>query len=308
MKKNLLSAFALFAFATMAAQTTIYTGNGALSSARTVTLGGYNLTFKPSNTPASFFINGTTGFTGINTTAPTEVLDVNGNIQGKIGIFTNSSTATSFTSANDRNIKSKVFNAGTLVNPTTGTRLFNIYDFPLTSYNPEGATIFLDIEDRSYKSRLHFWAAQNNGGQFNLYDKTQAANLSLTDDGNNNISLTLPKANSYLSIGTTSFTDGTDLYKLSVNGNIRAHRVKVYTTWADYVFEDTYELPTLNEVEAYINENGHLKDIPSAAEVEAKGIELGEMNKLLLQKIEELTLYTIELNRQVQELKSKINN
>lgn len=111
--------------------------------------------------------------------------------------------------------------------------------------------------------------------------------------------------NSNIGIGTSSFVDGADTYKLSVEGKVRAHAVKVYTSWADYVFEDSYNLPTLKEVEAYIQEHGHLKDIPSAEEVEESGIELGEMNKLLLQKIEELTLYTIQLKKEIDQLSSK---
>lgn len=110
-----------------------------------------------------------------------------------------------------------------------------------------------------------------------------------------------------IGIGTMSFIDGADTYKLSVEGKIRAHAIKVYTDWADYVFEDTYKLPSLEEVEKHIKENGHLKDIPSATEVENNGIELGEMNKLLLQKIEELTLYIIELKKDVDELQTKID-
>lgn len=108
-----------------------------------------------------------------------------------------------------------------------------------------------------------------------------------------------------LGIGTNTFIDGTDTYRLSVKGKVRADAVKVYTDWADFVFESGYELPTLEDVETYINENGHLKGIPSALEVEKNGIELGEMNKLLLQKIEELTLYTIELKKEVEKLKAK---
>ena len=60
----------------------------------------------------------------------------------------------------------------------------------------------------------------------------------------------------------------------------------------------------LQEVEDYINANGHLPEVPSAAEAEADGVDLGEMNKLLLQKVEELTLYVIDLQKQVKELKS----
>ncbi|MEM9679547.1 MAG: hypothetical protein AAF901_04420, partial [Bacteroidota bacterium] len=112
--------------------------------------------------------------------------------------------------------------------------------------------------------------------------------------------------NNNVGIGTSSFVDGSDTYRLSVNGKVRAEAVKVYTGWADYVFENDYKLPTLEEVEAFIKQNGHLKDIPSAKEVEANGIDLGEMNKLLLQKIEELTLYIIELKKEVDILKSKI--
>lgn len=108
-----------------------------------------------------------------------------------------------------------------------------------------------------------------------------------------------------LGIGTTSFVDGTDTYRLSVDGKVRAHAIKVYTDWADFVFEKDYKLPTIDEVEAYIIENGHLKDIPSAKEVEEKGIELGKMNKLLLQKVEELTLYIIELKKEVDDLQKK---
>lgn len=108
---------------------------------------------------------------------------------------------------------------------------------------------------------------------------------------------------SNIGIGTNNFTDGSDTYRLSVNGAVRASRVRVYTDWADYVFEKDYNLPTLEEVEKHIIEKGHLIDIPSANDVENNGIELGEMNKLLLQKIEELTLYIISLNKEVELLK-----
>ncbi|WP_299535739.1 hypothetical protein [Ulvibacterium sp.] len=104
-------------------------------------------------------------------------------------------------------------------------------------------------------------------------------------------------------IGTT--TIGT--WKLAVGGKIRAEEVNVETGWADYVFTEGYDLPTLEEVEQHINEKGHLINIPSAAEVEANGIALGEMNKLLLEKIEELMLYTIEQQKTIQHLIDEIN-
>ncbi|WP_333625479.1 hypothetical protein [Sphingobacterium siyangense] len=95
-------------------------------------------------------------------------------------------------------------------------------------------------------------------------------------------------------------------YDLAVNGKIRSQEIKVETTgWADYVFEEDYKLPTLEETEKFIKENGHLPDVPKAIEVEANGISLGEMNKILLKKIEELTLQLIELNKVIRQKSEK---
>ncbi|MEM1134907.1 MAG: hypothetical protein AAGI07_03635 [Bacteroidota bacterium] len=106
-------------------------------------------------------------------------------------------------------------------------------------------------------------------------------------------------------------------YTLSVNGKVRATEVKVYTDWADFVFEADYPLPTLAEVANHIKTKGHLTGIPSADEVAKEGIYLGKMNAKLLQKIEELTLYIIqqenrlnkqsELIEQLQQQESRLN-
>tara|TARA_B110000908_G_C10126573_1_gene390174 strand:- start:217 stop:954 length:738 start_codon:yes stop_codon:yes gene_type:complete len=103
-------------------------------------------------------------------------------------------------------------------------------------------------------------------------------------------------------------TADTKGFKLGVHGKIAAEEVKValYNNWADFVFEKEYKLPTLKEVESHIKENGHLKDIPSAKEVAKNGIYLGEMNSKLLQKIEELTLYTIQQQKEIIEQKEKV--
>ncbi len=85
---------------------------------------------------------------------------------------------------------------------------------------------------------------------------------------------------------------------LSVNGTIRSKEVKVETAnWPDYVFKPTYQLPPLSEVKEYIDQNQHLPDMPSEAEVSKNGISLGEMNKLLVKKLEEVTLYLIEKDK-----------
>jgi len=88
--------------------------------------------------------------------------------------------------------------------------------------------------------------------------------------------------------------------KLEVNGKIRAKEIKVEANnWPDYVFKTDYNLRSLAETERFINEHGHLPDVPKAGEVETDGVSLGEMNKILLKKIEEMTLQLIQLNREV---------
>ncbi|MEP5341899.1 MAG: hypothetical protein ABJQ50_19455, partial [Algibacter sp.] len=96
-------------------------------------------------------------------------------------------------------------------------------------------------------------------------------------------------------------------YTFAVNGKMITEEVLVQlrTVWPDYVFENNYNLPTLTEVEFHIKENGHLQNIPSATEVEEHGILLGDMNAKLLQKIEELTLYTIQQQKELELQKDK---
>ena len=76
-------------------------------------------------------------------------------------------------------------------------------------------------------------------------------------------------------------------------------------SWPDFVFGNNYKLMNLYELEQYINTNQHLPDVPAAQEVSANGIDLGEMNAILLQKVEELTLHIIELQKQIDELKAR---
>ena len=111
------------------------------------------------------------------------------------------------------------------------------------------------------------------------------------------------KFNGSVGIGTAD-TKG---FKLGVNGKIAAEEVKValYGNWSDFVFKKEYNLPTLTEVENHIKEKGHLKDIPSAKEVEKNGFYLGEMDAKLLQKIEELTLYTIAQEKKIEKVEKE---
>ena len=98
-------------------------------------------------------------------------------------------------------------------------------------------------------------------------------------------------------------------YKLSVNGKIMAEGVRVQfdNNWPDYVFDKNYKLASLKEIEAFIKKERHLPDIPSAQDVLKDGIDLGEMNKKLLEKIEELTLHVIALDKKNAVLEFRIS-
>lgn len=99
----------------------------------------------------------------------------------------------------------------------------------------------------------------------------------------------------YVGIGTA-----TPKERLSVNGKIRAHEVKVEAdNWPDYVFTEGYKSLSLAALAAFIDQNGHLPGVPDAKLVAKDGIALGEMNKILLEKIEELTLHLIEKDKQL---------
>ncbi|MDP1622362.1 MAG: hypothetical protein Q8M08_08475 [Bacteroidales bacterium] len=109
-----------------------------------------------------------------------------------------------------------------------------------------------------------------------------------------------------LRIGTTTAATG---YALSVNGKVACEEVLVQdmTSWPDYVFKSDYNLMSLDNLEQNIKENGHLPGLPSALEIETNGLHLGNMQKMVVEKVEELTLYTIEQGKMLQDLKKEID-
>lgn len=136
-------------------------------------------------------------------------------------------------------------------------------------------------------------------GQLGINTTVLPSNMAFAVGGNAIINGTL-YTNGKLSIGTTG--DDPD-YDLTVKGKIHAQEVRVDLDGAiapDYVFYTDYDLSSLNEVEAYITKNGHLPNIPSAKQMEANGVNLKEMNLKLLEKIEELTLYTIQQEKELE--------
>ena len=142
---------------------------------------------------------------------------------------------------------------------------------------------------------------ESESGTLNFIEHDDPFVLSFTQtDTNTNEKIIFDQGN--FGIGTATMGS----HKLAVEGSIGAREIKVEANgWSDFVFENTYQLPSLKEVENHIQQKGHLKDIPSAKEVEENGIFLGEMDAKLLQKIEELTLYTIAQEKKILSLENK---
>ncbi len=165
------------------------------------------------------------------------------------------------------------------------------------------------------KGQLEIKGPYNGNSQLTINTTSSNGELRFSDNGSIKGFVWYDPSNNLMAFGrgnwTNSLTVTSDgkfgvgianpLEKLHVNGNIRAKA----PIWADFVFEKDYELRTLEEIEEHINENGHLPEIPSEADVTENGINLGEMDAKLLQKIEELTLYMIDMNKRMNQLETE---
>ncbi|MBB6236407.1 hypothetical protein HDC90_001019 [Pedobacter sp. AK013] len=208
------------------------------------------------------------GNVGIGTSLPQSKLQVNGGaiVVGTNSVVTNADGHISIGSITEDS------------NPTqadwvpNSTLLLNAKDYSTVAFHDSG-------------SRVDFIRAGNGTIQLGYDGGWGSANIGLPNgiwnaQGNVGIGTLVPKE------------------KLSVNGNIRAKEIKVEATnWPDYVFEEGYNIGTLKGLESYIKANKHLPGIPSAKEIEANGLELGEMVKMQQKKIEELTLHLIEKDK-----------
>lgn len=139
-----------------------------------------------------------------------------------------------------------------------------------------------------------------NNGTYKSYIAQGSSNLSVGVNGGK-----LQLDGTQIAIG--SINSNASTYKLTVAGKVICEELKVelYNNWPDYVFHENYNLKPLHELKSFIETNHHLPNIPKAAEVEKEGIEVGEMNRKLLEKVEELTLYIIDLQEQINEIKSE---
>ncbi|MBS4014673.1 MAG: hypothetical protein KGZ97_13120 [Bacteroidetes bacterium] len=137
-----------------------------------------------------------------------------------------------------------------------------------------------------------------------IYTADESGPLYIQSIGEHNTILNLIGGN--VGIGT----DDTKGYKLAVAGVMVAEEIviKYQADWPDYVFDNSYDLMSLSKLEDYINANKHLPNVPSAKKVEEEGVSIGEMNAILLKKIEELTLYIINQQKEIEELKKVVIN
>ncbi|SDX70809.1 hypothetical protein SAMN05444410_1332 [Hydrobacter penzbergensis] len=152
-------------------------------------------------------------------------------------------------------------------------------------------------------SSKHTYLYSDNNGFYgiNAYDYQSNTYLPLTIGwGANNVYIAGDGGN--VGIGTRN----PGPYRLAVEGTVGVRKLKVtqVTPWADYVFDPSYKLKPLSQIEAFIKENRHLPEIPSAEEVEKNGVDVGETVSLLLKKIEELTLYIIDVKKENESLKA----
>lgn len=142
----------------------------------------------------------------------------------------------------------------------------------------------------------------SNEGYLDLETNPQGTNKTMYLNASSSGNILMAGGGGSVGIGTNA--PGT--YKLAVEGVIGARKVKVtQNSWADFVFQPDYQLPSLAEVEHYVKTHRHLPDIPSEEEVMKEGLDLGEMNRKLLQKVEELTLYLIDMKKENENLKDK---
>jgi hypothetical protein len=154
-------------------------------------------------------------------------------------------------------------------------------------------------------ARIEVWQGGSTNSRsikFSVYESSANFQFFHGENGNLTQKFVINKENIVVGLPSANMA-------FNVNGIVTAKEVKVSLDefWPDYVFKAEYLLPSLLQVESFIKDNGHLPGIPNAATVEKEGINLGEMNALLLQKIEELTLYMIAQEKEIKELKTLVN-
>ena len=262
---------------------------------------------------------------GIGTTTPQAKLDVDGSFKAQSAEIAGALTAHTITmeELTTNTITTNVLNANSAIIPTltgntnvTGTlSAANLATQGNVVLN-EGAISSLSL-GKAYSGNLGYGTSYIG---FNAVRNNTNGNWTCSGDNANNggsvIYGTVGGTINFASIPSTggaakTLTDAqikqNVKMQLTADGKLRAKEVKVTLSgWSDFVFANDYKLLPLSDVEQYIKENNRLPDIPSAAEVEENGVELGSMQAKLLMKIEELTLYTIEQQKLIEDLQKQV--
>ncbi|MFC5284240.1 hypothetical protein [Pedobacter alpinus] len=253
----------------------------------------------------------TSGNVGIGTTNPQAKLDVNGviqtyNLDSQVATWDNmklwSNGVSSF-------IYSDGDEEGMILKSITGNKILLMSKVGIGISDPNYSLTFANDKTISFNSD----ATNPFGIEGGDHSQTRII-MGQSSGASSNISFGVSNGNGYagftekmrisasgnIGIGTTNPS-----YKLDVIGTIRSREVKVDMNGADFVFEKDYGLMPLSDLEQYIKTNKHLPEVASAKEMENNGVELGKLNTKLLQKIEELTLYTIAQEKKINALEEQ---
>ena len=247
---------------------------------------------------------GTTGNVGIGTSTPAQKLDVAGTTKITHGpgdwLQLNNDNGSGFWSLNNpapqHQLRFMFDNNGTTIIPFTISNNGDVSVSGNITMQTGSVNGYIPVSDATGKM---VWTDPSTLGIGNNHWQVNPTNSSHIVFNTGNVS-----------IGTNKFYDSNTSteYKLSVAGNARFESIEVSleSTWPDYVFDKEYDLAPIDEVEAFIQENKHLPNVPSETEVAENGINVAEMNAVLLRKIEEQTLYIIDLNKKYESLQNEL--
>jgi hypothetical protein len=284
-----------------------YTSSG---SAYLQTHTNHDLNFATNNGSTQMILK-TSGNLGIGTSSPAYKLTVNGSTYSKsLDVVANvSGLGAGVTLSNTGDGINTFLSGGSYGLWVSGATSVGINVDPVTS--AEQAVIInkgrIKFKGNLANSNAHGITYTNNAGNadrgfLGMLDDNQ---LGLYGFGGAGWGVLYNVNTGQLNIGASRNAVG---YKVSVGGKIIAEEVRVslVTNWPDYVFADEYKLAPIDKLDLYIKENKHLPNVPAAAEIEKSGMELGEMQKKLMEKIEELTLYIIQLKKENETMQADI--